>query len=381
MRTESKYRLFTPGPTPVPDQMLLELARPVQYHRSPESRAIFGEVLDGLRHVLQTSGDVLVLTSSGTGAMEAAVVNTLRPGATALVLEAGRFAQRWSEICRAHGAEVVTLDLPWGQAVEPEAVAAKLRETPNVEVVFGTLCETSTGAAHDVEGIAAVVRESDALFAVDGISGAGAVECRTEAWGIDLLVTGSQKALMLPPGLAFAALSDAAWARIEQVAPRAYYFDLRRYREKLSIPDTPFTPAHTLIRALAVALRQIRETGIEQIWARTARLAAACRAGVAAMRLEVFATRPAPALTAVRVPEGIDGVELLRRLKERFNVVPAGGQDRLKGKIFRIAHMGAIDELDLLSALAAIEMVLHEFGHPVDLGAAVAAAERALVNA
>lgn len=375
-----KKRLMTPGPTPVPEATLSELAQPVFHHRTPEFRQLFGKVLDELKYVFQTTWDTLVLTSSGTGAMEAAVVNTLAPGAEAMVLDAGRFAHRWAEICQAYGVTVITLDVPWGEAVDPDAVARKLEEHPQVEAVLGTLCETSTGVAHDVEAIGRVVAETGALFAVDGISGAGAIPCRTEAWNLDLLAVGSQKALMLPPGLAFLSVSPKAWSKIERTESRSFYFDLMTARAKLAGPDTPFTPAHTLIRALAASLARIRAEGIEAVWERTRTLGQACRAGVQAMGLELFAARPADGLTAITMPEGLDGEVVRKRLQDRFGVTVAGGQQHLKGKILRIAHMGYLDALDVVGVLAALEIVLHEMGQPVQLGQAVAAAQRVLAE-
>lgn len=376
-----KKRLMTPGPTQVPEEALLTLARQVTHHRTPEFVALLKETLAGLQEVFQTSGDVVVLTSSGTGAMEAAVVNLVPRGGKAIVLEAGRFAQRWAEICQAFGIEAIRHKVEWGQAVAPEDVAALLERHPDASAVFGTLMESSTGVGHDVQAIARVVAPTEALFVVDAISGGGVMECRTEQWGIDVLVVGSQKALMLPPGLAFLAVGEAAWQRMESVPAQAFYFDLKGYRKKLKDgPDTPFTPAHTLIAALAENLRLIRKEGMENIWRRARTLSRACRAGIEAIGLEVFAARPADGLTAVRVPDGVDGGALLKRLESRFGVKLAGGQAHLKGKIFRIAHMGIVDELDILSTLAAIELVLDELGRSVEFGAGVAAAQRVLAE-
>ena len=257
-------RLLTPGPTQVPEAARLAMPRQVTHHRTPEFRALFAEVLDGLKDVFQTTNDVVVLTSSGTGAMEAAVVNFVPRGGKAIVLEGGVFAQRSAHICQAFGIDVIRLEIPFGQAVSPPAVARLLTEHPDTAAVFGTLMESSTGVAHDVEGIARVVADSPALFIVDAISGAGVVECRTSAWGIDVLVVGSQKALMLPPGLAFLAVSEAAWKKMEAIDPPAFYFNLKYYRPKLrgfrpgEGPDTPWTPANGLIAALAECLRLIR---------------------------------------------------------------------------------------------------------------------------
>jgi aspartate aminotransferase-like enzyme len=377
-----KKRLMTPGPTQVPEAALLTLAKQVGHHRTPEFVALFGQVLEGLKEVFQTSGDVVVLTSSGTGAMEAAVVNLVPRGGKAIVLEAGVFAQRWSSICEAYGIEVVRHKVEWGDPVEPDDVARLLKQHPDALAVLGTLMESSTGVGHDVQAIAKVVAPSNALYVVDAISGAGVMECRTEAWGIDVLVVGSQKALMLPPGLAFLALSPAAVEQINNVKQQAYYFDLKQYLKKIKEgPDTPFTPAHTMIAALAETLKQIRAEGLENIWARAKVLSRATRAGIEALGLDVFATRPADGLTSVLLPDGVDGSAFLKKLEGRFGIKVAGGQGHLKGKIFRIAHMGIVDELDLIGTLAAIELVLDELGRPVERGAGVAAAIAVLAEA
>ncbi len=375
-----KRRLLTPGPTQVPEAARLSLAREVGHHRTVEFNALFAEVLDGLKYVFQTRNDVIVLTSSGTGAMEAAMVNLVPRGGKAIVLNAGVFAERWGHIARAHGIEVVEHKVEWGQAVDPQDVKQLLDQHSDAVAVFGTLMESSTGVLHDVNGIAAVVRSTPALFVVDAISGAGAVECRTDEWGIDVLVVGSQKALMLPPGLAFLAVSEKAWRQIDRIQGQSFYFDLKLHRSKLRDgPTTPWTPAHTLIAALAETLRQIRSEGLDAILTRTRKLAEATRAGVAALGLELFAMRPADGMTAVRVPPGINGAEFLQRLEARFGLKLAGGQMQLKGRLFRIAHFGLIDELDIVSALAAIEMTLHELGRPVKLGSSVAAANEVFV--
>ena len=377
-----KKRLMTPGPTQVPEQALLMLAKQVNHHRTPEFVALFAEVLAGLKEVFQTSGDVVVLTSSGTGAMEAAVVNLVPRGGKAIVLEAGVFAERWTKICEAFGIEVVRHQIPWGEAVEPADVARLLEQHPDAVAVFGTLMESSTGVGHDVKAIGQVVAPTGALYVVDAISGAAVMECRTDEWGIDVLVVGSQKALMLPPGLAFLSINDAARRQMELVKPQAFYFDLKQHLKKIKDgPDTPWTPAHTMIAALAENLKLIRAEGMEAVWARAKVLSQATRAGIEAIGLELFANRPADGLTSVRMPEGVDGSAFLKRLESRFGIKVAGGQGQIKGKIFRIAHMGILDELDILGTLSAIELVLVELGRHVELGAGVAAASRVLAAA
>ena len=376
-----KQRLLTPGPTPVPEETLLELAKPVFFHRTPEFRQMLAEVLDDLQYVFRTRHPVIPLTSSGTGGLEAAVANCLAPGSKAICLIAGRFGERWRNLCKAFGVEAVAVTVPHGQAVQPEQLARALADHPDAAAVCSTLSETSTGVGHDVAAFGKLVAGTPALLFVDAISGLGAMECRTDEWHIDVCVTGSQKALMLPPGLAFLSVSDKAWKQIEQnPAPRAFYFDLKKYRDQLKTSDTPYTPAHTLIRALRVSLKRIRAEGIENVWARQARTAAAARAGFRAMGLELFAARPADGLTVVKVPPGIDGVALLARLEKQYGLKLAGGQDNLKGKILRLAHMGYIDQFDVLAALAGVELVLLEMGYRVEPGSGVAAAQRVLAE-
>jgi aspartate aminotransferase-like enzyme len=375
-----KPRLMTPGPAMVPEDVLLELARPVIHHRSAEAKQVIVEVTEGLREVFQTRNDILILSASGTGAMEAAAVNTVPPGGKALVLNAGHFAARWGNICKAFGINAVMLDTEWGQPVDPDRVAEALRQHPDTVCVMGTLSETSTGTGHPVEAIGRVVAETPAVFAVDGISGVGAMECRTDEWGIDLLCVGSQKALMLPPGLAFVAVSPKAWAKVDAFESHSFYFNLKAARKKAKEFDTPYTPAHTLILALRTSLRRIREEGMESIWQRHRRMSEACQAGVQALGLELFSARPAEGLTAFRVPAGLKDTDIRNRLAEKFGITTVGGQDKLKGKIVRIGHMGYTDEIDVIGTLAALEWILAELGYEVEPGRAVAAAQQVLMG-
>jgi aspartate aminotransferase-like enzyme len=366
---------MTPGPAPVPEDVLLELARPVIHHRSAEAKQVITDVVGDLKEVFQTRNDVLILTSSGTGAMEAAVVNTVPPGKKALVLNAGHFAARWAAICKAHGVNAVSLETEWGQPVDPAQVANALKQHPDTICVLGTLSETSTGTGHPVEAIGKIVAETDAVFAVDGISGVGAMECRTDLWHIDLLCVGSQKALMLPPGLAFVAISPKAWDRIDAFSAASYYFDLKAARAKMKEFDTPYTPAHTLILALRAALKKIVSEGIENVWQRHRVMSEACQAGIRALGLELFSARPAEGLTAFLVPAGLKDSDIRGKLYDRFGITTIGGQGKLKGKIVRIGHMGYCDELDVIGGLAALEMVLADLGIDVEPGAAVTAAQ------
>lgn len=376
-----KQRLLTPGPTPVPEETLLDLARPVFYHRSPQFRQILQEVEDDLQYIFCTRYPVLPLTCSGTGGMEAAVANCFPPGSKVICLIAGRWAERWRNICKAFGVEVVSVSVPYGQAVQPGQLQEALARHPDAAGICATLCETATGVKHDIEAFGKLVAGTPALLIVDAISGLGAVECRCDDWNIDICVTGSQKALMLPPGLAFVSVSPKAWRRIDQNPPaRVFYFDLKKYRDKIGDADTPFTPANTLIRALRSSLKRLRTEGIEKVWARHARVAAAARAGIQGLGLELFAAQPAEGMTVACVPEGIDGSVLLSKLEKQYGLRLAAGQDTLKGKIIRLAHMGYIDQFEVLAAIAGLELVLLEMGFPVEPGSGVAAMQRALAE-
>jgi aspartate aminotransferase-like enzyme len=359
----------------------LELAKPVFFHRSAQFRQMLAEVLDDLRYVFCTNQTVVPITASGTGGMEAAVVNCLPPGSKAICLISGRWGERWRNLGNAFGVEVISVTVPYGQAVQPEQLASALKQHPDAAAVCATLSETATGVRNDIQAFGKLVSATPALFLVDSISGLGVMECRTDAWHIDVNVTGSQKALMLPPGLAFLSVSDKAWKRIDQnPVPRAFYFDLRKYRDNLKANDTPFTPANTLIKALRLSLKQLRAEGIEKVWARHARVATSARAGMQALGLELFAEQPADGLTVAKVPEGIDGTVILSKLEKQYGIRIAGGQDTLKGKIIRLAHMGYIDQFDVLAALSALELVLLEMGHTVEPGSAVAAAQQVLAR-
>jgi aspartate aminotransferase-like enzyme len=377
-----KQRLLTPGPTPVPEETLLDLARPVFYHRSPQFKQIFAEVHEDLQYLFCTKNPVLTLTASGTGGMEAAVANCLPPGAKAICCVSGRWGERWRNLCKAFGVEPIVVSVPYGESVQPHQLAQALAQHPDAAAVCATLSETATGARNDIRSFGALVGRTPAVLLVDSISGLGVMECRTDDWGVDINVTGSQKALMLPPGLAFVSVSDKAWKKIEaHTTARTFYFDLKKYRDKLKENDTPYTPANTLIRALRTSLKRLRAEGNENVWQRHARMAAAARAGMKGMGLELFAAEPVDGLTVAKVPAGIDGSALLGKLEKQYGLRLAGGQDTLKGKIIRLAHMGYIDQFDVLAALAGLELVLLEMGHPVEPGAGVAAAQRSFAGA
>src|SRR5438105_14022857 len=266
-----KYRLLAPGPRPVPEETLLELAKPVKYHRTPEARQILAEVLQDLQYVFCTRNSIMPMTSSGTGGMEAAVANCLPAGSKTICLIAGRFGERWRSICKAFGVEAVAVSVPYGQAVQPEQLAAALKAHPDAVAVCSTLSETSTGVGHDIAAFGKLTAPTPAILLVDAISGLGVMECRTDEWQVDVCVTGSQKALMMPPGLAFVSVSDKAWKVIEKnPSPKVFYFDLKKAKAQLASNDTPYTQAHTLIRALRISLKRMRAQGIENIWAEQA---------------------------------------------------------------------------------------------------------------
>lgn len=377
--TRMKFRLLTPGPSPVPEDTLLELAKPVFYHRSAEFRAILAEVTEDLKYAFQTKNTVLTLTCSGTGGMEAALSNLCPPGSKAIAAISGRWGERWKGLAKAFGVELVAVTVPYGQSVPPAAVEKALADHPDAAAVFATLSETSTGAKNDIKSFGAIVAKTPAVFVVDSISGLGVTECRTDDWHIDINVTGSQKALMLPPGLAYLAISDKAWAKIDaNNTARSFYFDLRKYRDKLKESDTPFTPAHTLVRAQRASLKRLRAEGIENVWARHARMASAARAGASALGLKLFAQQPVDGLTVIEVPAGIDGNAALTKLEKQYGFKLANGQDNLKGKIWRLAHMGYIDQFEVLAAISALELVLLEMGYALTPGSGVAAAQKAL---
>lgn len=375
-----KTRLFTPGPTPVPEETLLELAKPVGYHRSAEAKAILKEVSELLKEVFQTANPVVTLTSSGTGGMESAVTSLLASGEKAILLSAGRWGERWKGILKAHGANTHIVSVPYGKAITPDMLAAALKEHPDAGAVFCTLSETSTGVGHDIEAFGKLVAGTPAVLVVDGISGLGAMECRTDAWKVDVVVSGSQKAFMLPPGLAYVSVSPKAKAKMDATPVRGFYFDLRRSLAKIAESDTPFTPANTLIKAQLVSLKRMKAEGMEALWARHAKMASAARAAVQALGLEVFAERPNNALTVITVPAGVDGSGTLKAMEKAHGFKLADGQDDMKGKIWRLSHMGYVDAFDVLGAIAALELTLAKAGFKLTVGAGVAAFQKSMAE-
>jgi aspartate aminotransferase-like enzyme len=373
----TKARLFTPGPTPLHPAVQESLARPILHHRTDEFRALFRESGAGLKKFLKTAGDVLILAASGTGAMEAALVNVLSPGDPMLALVAGNFGERWAGLGRAHGMDVRVLEAGWGEAVEPGRVEEALKAEPRLRAVFVQLSESSTGAAHDIQALARLTRERDTLLVVDAISGAGAMPLLTDEWGVDVVVVGSQKALALPPGLAFVALSERAWRRAEASTTPRFYFDLRRERKAQAGGESAYTPAISLVVALKAALDGVEGLGgVDALVDNAATLAACTRAAAGALGLPLVAPRAhGDALTALHPPPRIESGAIVKGLKAEFGSTVAGGQGALKGKIFRVAHLGYYDATDVLGLLATLEIVLRRLGHRFELGAGLAAAE------
>jgi aspartate aminotransferase-like enzyme len=377
----TKSYLLAPGPTPVPPEVLAALAQPVIHHRTPQFAAVLDEVQMGLRELFGTAQDVLVLAASGTGAMEGAVTNLLSPGDEAIVVNGGKFGERWTKICQAYGVRPHEVVVEWGRAVRPEMVAEALDAVPAARAVFVQASETSTCTLHPVPALAELCRRRDRLLVVDGITAVGVVDLPMDRLGIDVLVTGSQKALMLPPGLAFVALSPRAWAATEQSRLPRFYFDFRRERKGVAERSTAWTPAISLINGLRIALAMLRAEGWQNVYARHDRLARATRAAATALDLRLLAPEaPSPAATAVLLPETIDGSALFRYLRDRMGVTFAGGQDRLKGKIIRLAHLGYVDAFDVVTGVAALELALHHFGARGALGRGVGAAEAVLAE-
>jgi aspartate aminotransferase-like enzyme len=368
---EKRY-LMTPGPTPAPPAVLAAIAQPVIHHRGPDYKKLYAECLARLREIFRTEAEVLLFGASGTGAMESAVANLCSPGEPVLVVSAGYFGERWAKLTGAYGAEVDHLRYDWGEIPSPDDVASRLRERP-ATAIFLTQSETSTGVVTDLQPFAAAAREAGALSVVDAISSLGAVPLETDAWGIDVVAAGAQKALMTPPGLAMVSASEAAWDKSASATSPSFYFDWEITRKGQSTLDAPVTPPVSLVVGLNVALGLILEQGLEAAFDRHVRLGRACREGVKAMGLELFSPDDdsSAVVTAVRAPDGIDSDELVLLLRDRHGVTLAPGQGELKGRIFRIGHIGYYDVFDITTALAAVELALLELGADVERGVAV----------
>jgi serine---pyruvate transaminase len=366
-----KKRLLTPGPTSVPEDVLLAQAESTIHHRTDEFRAVLKEVSEGLKEVFKTKNGVLILSSSGTGAMEAALTNMMRKDISFIPIVGGKFGERWVDIAKAYKADYDALELEWDKTLDLDDLKAKLKAGKSRKVILATLCETSTGVVYDIKAIAALAKEFNALVVVDAISGLGADELRMDDWGLDVVVSGSQKGLMLPPGLAFISLSKEAESLIETSGSASYYFDLLKASKAASKSDTPWTPAVNMIVALKKALDMMLDEGIENIWKRHADLAAMTREAVISLGLKIFAQNPSNAVTSVLMPEEIDSEKMVNFIRKEFGISIAGGQAALKGKIIRVAHLGYVNLFDILSGIAAIEFGLHYFGYKFKLGAGI----------
>jgi serine---pyruvate transaminase len=380
-----KQYVMTAGPTPLPPEVSQVMAEPILYHRAPAFIEVYARCLERIKGVFQTRNDVLTFASSGSGAMESAVANLVRRGEPALVASCGKFGERWAELCEAFGADLVHLEAGWGNRVEPDQLERVLAESPGVDVVFTTLSETSTGVVNDVRALTDVAHRHDALLVVDAVSGLGAVPIAQDGWDVDVVVAGSQKALMCPPGLGFASASGRALRRAAAQAHPTYYFDWAKTAagQRKDPPDSPFTPAVTLFRALDVALGMIEREGLEQVFERHRLLGRATREAARALELELFGPEDenANVVTAIKLPEAIDGAKVPKLMRDKYGITIAGGQGQLKGRIARIAHCGYFGAFDIVTTVAAFEMTLRELGHSVELGSGVGAAQGVFLEA
>jgi aspartate aminotransferase-like enzyme len=377
-----KNRLFTPGPTPLLPAAQTAMASFTAHHRTADFRALFQRVLTDMKEFVGTKNDVLVLACSGTGVMEASVSNLTSPGDTVLVLTAGKFGERWTGLAKAFGCHVEVLEVPYGETFLLEDIRARMSN--QVRAVFVQATESSTGARHDIKGIAKIVREhGDALLVVDAITGLGTTHLDVDRWGVDVIIGGSQKALMMPPGLAYCAVSERAWKHMDQTLSPRYYFDLRKERKSAAKGETAYTPATSLFAALGAALDFVRgmgngdlAKGREELVNNAELCAEMTRAGAKALGLKLYAASPAAALTAICAPEGIDSSKIVKEFREGFDAVVANGQGEMKGKLFRVAHIGYYDYLDTIGILGALEHVLAKVtGKSIEYGAAVRAAQ------
>ncbi len=375
-----KRYLLAPGPTPVPSEALLAMAMPIIHHRSPDFLPVLDAAKKGLQWLYQTKNDVLILCSTGTGGMVGTVNNFFSPGDKVITINGGKFGERWTKICSAYGLSVDEMKIEWGYAVKPESVDEKLRKDPSIKGVFVQASETSTGVYHDIEALARVVKKyENTIFIVDAISALVAHDLKMDAWGIDVMIGGSQKGVMLPPGLAFVGISEKAWKFSEKSKCPRFYFNFKKERENLAKNQTNFTSPVTLIIGLNESFKLLQKEGLENVFARHKKLANATRKAMQAIGLELFPKEsPSDAVTAICAPAGVDGQAIYKNLREKYGITAAGGQDHVKGKIFRIAHLGYADTFDVITAVAGVEMVLKGLGHPVKLGSGVAVAEELL---
>lgn len=370
--------LLTPGPTQIPPELCAALGKPILHHRTPQFQDILKRVHEGLQFVFQTKNEVYMMPASGTGAMEAAVANLFSPGDKAIVVDGGKFGERWGDLCRVYGVEAVTIKVEWGKAVDPLEIKKLLKEHPQVKAVLTTLNETSTGVVMDIRAIGEIVKSTAAALVVDAVSGLGVVDCQMDNWSVDVICSASHKGFMLPPGLAFVAVSSKAMGLMEKSTNRRMYFDLRKYKKAWQKTDTPYTPAIGITVAMEESLKYFRDKGLENLFAHYARLAQATRAAAKALGLGLLAHESciSNVLTAMVMPEGIDGEKVVKIMRDTYGVTMAGGQDHFKGKIIRLAHMGCVDEYDILTGIACLEKALRTVGHQFEFGAGLAAAQK-----
>lgn len=378
---KDKQYLMIPGPTPVPPSVLEAISRPMFGHRTEEFASMYKGIVQKLQVVFQTQNDIFVMTQTGTGGMETAVANTISPGDKVLALVTGNFGERFAKLAKIYGGEVDVVNFEWATSVDLKVVEEKLAAN-TYKVVLATQNETSTGVLNDIEGIGRLVAKTPSLLLVDGVSGVGGIEIKVDQWNVDILVTASQKAMMLPPGLAMVSVSPKAWEVINDNQSPRFYFSLPAAKSKIDSWNTPYTPGVSLYVALGAALDMMMEEGMDNVYARHKLLAAATRAGVKALGLKMLApeSNVSPVITGVYSPEGIPADDIRKTLKKEFSVTFAGGQGVLKGKIFRIAHMGFADKMDVIIAISALEMALDRLGYPVKLGTGVMAAQQVLLG-
>lgn len=380
----TKARIMAPGPTEIPPTVLAAAAKPILHHRTAEFRAIFSDVTKRLQYVFQTSQPILTLAASGTGGLEAAITNLTSPGDKVIVISGGVFGERWAKIAEAHGRSVHRIAIEWGKAAHANSINDAISDHPDAALICATLSETSTGVMHPIKELSEVTRSSSIPLAVDAVSGIAVCELKMDEWGVDAVVAGSQKGLMIPPGLAFISLSERAWKQVETKNAPAFYFSLKQAMVKLTeekLPDTPWTPNVSLVTQLQESLKLIHAEGLDNIWKRHLLLARATREAVVAMGLQLFAEEsPNPGVTSVYSPDGIDSGLIVKKLREEWGISIVGGQGKLKGKIFRIGHMGYCDRTDVLMTLAALECVLTDLNAAIKRGQGVLTAQNIFCN-
>jgi serine---pyruvate transaminase len=375
----NKMRLFTPGPTSVPEEVLLEMAKPVFHHRTQQYKDLFAKVNELLKYVYQTKNPVLTIAGSGSAGAEMAMINTIPPGGSVLYLSNGKFAERWAKIGERNKWNCTVLKAEYGTAVSVQQVADELKKK-HYDAVVLVHSETSSCTVTDLQGIAALTRNTDTILISDGITAIGAIPVKTDEWGVDIVITGSQKALMLPPGLAFISVSEKAQKKAATIKQPNLYLDLGSYLKSYLENDVPWTPAVTLVRGLFVSLNMIQTEGLENVWKHTSAYAAATRAAATALGLGVFSKSPSDSVTGINYPPGFTDKEFRGALRKQLNMNVAAGQGTMEGKIFRISHMGYVDQTDTLGVIAGVEIILKQQGHKFDFGAGVTAAHKELAK-